>query len=54
MDIEVLARFYHEADLPCRYQRVAAAVERGIREGLFLPGNALPTQRALADALKLT
>ena len=54
MNIEVLARFYQEADAPCRYQRVAAAVERGIREELFLPGTALPTQRALADALKLT
>ena len=54
MNIEVLVRFYQEADEPCRYQRVAAAVERGIREGLFLPGTALPTQRALAEALELT
>ena len=54
MNIEVLAHFYQEADEPCLYQRVAAAVERGIREELFLPGTALPTQRALADALKLT
>lgn len=54
MDIDVLVRFYQESDAPCRYQRVAAAVERGIREGLFLPGSALPTQRALAEALDLT
>lgn len=54
MDIEVLVRFYQEADAPCRYQRVAAALERGIREGFFLPGSALPTQRALAEALNVT
>jgi len=54
MNIDALIRFYQESDAPCRYQRVAAAIERGIREGLFLPGAALPTQRTLAEALKLT
>ena len=54
MDIAVLARFYEEADAPCRYQRVGRALESAIRQGLCLPGEALPTQRALAEALGLT
>ena len=54
MDIAVLARLYEEADAPCRYQRVSRALESAIQQGLCLPGEALPTQRALADALGLT
>ncbi len=54
MDIQTVIRLYEEADMPCRYQRVAAALEAGIAQGLFLPEEALPTQRALADALGLT
>lgn len=49
-----LHTLYDEADAPCRYQRVAAALEEAIREGLFKPGDALPTQRALAAELKVT
>ena len=49
-----LRALYEEADAPCRYQRVAAALEEGIRRGLFRPGDALPTQRALAAALGVT
>ena len=47
-----LRTLYDEADAPCRYQRVAAALEEAIREGLFKPGDALPTQRALAAELE--
>ena len=49
-----LRTLYDEADAPCRYQRVAAALEEAVREGLFKPGDALPTQRALAAELKVT
>ena len=54
MDIAAFARLYEEADAPCRYQRVSRALESAIQRGLCLPGEALPTQRALADALGLT
>ena len=54
MEITDLARLYQEADAPCRYQRVSKALESAIRQGLCLPGEALPTQRALAEALGLT
>lgn len=53
-DIQPLIRLYEEADLPCRYQRVAAAVQAAIDQGLYLPEEALPTQRELAEALGLT
>lgn len=52
--VQNLRALYEEADAPCRYQRVAAALEEGIRKGLFSPGDALPTQRALAAALGIT
>ena len=54
MEIATLAHLYEEADAPCRYQRVSKALESAIRQGLCLPGEALPTQRALAEALGLT
>ena len=54
MEISLLCRLYEEADAPCRYQRVSKALEAAIRQGLCLPGEALPTQRALAEALGLT
>ena len=54
MEISLLCRLYEEADAPCRYQRVSKALEAAIRQGLCLPGEALPTQRALAEALRLT
>lgn len=37
-----------------KYLAVADAVERGIGEGLLVPGEALPTQRELAEALGVT
>lgn len=49
-----LRTLYENADPPCRYQRVAAALEAAIRQGLFKPGDALPTQRALAAELGVT
>ena len=54
MELAELVRLYAEADASCRYQRVALALENGIRQGLAQPGTALPTQRALAEALGLT
>lgn len=54
VDLQTLLRLYREADMPSRYQKVTAALEAGITQGLFLPGEALPTQRALASALGLT
>ena len=53
-DLHNLLELYEKADAPCRYQRVAAALEEAIRKGLFRPGDALPTQRALAAALGIT
>lgn len=49
-----LRQLYESSDAPCRYQKVAAALEEGIRQGTFLPGDALPTQRALASLLGIT
>lgn len=49
-----LRALYEESDAPCRYQRVALALEAGIRQGIFRPGDALPTQRALAAGLGIT
>lgn len=53
-DFQTFIHLYEEAAQPCRYQKVAAALEAGIEQRLFLPGQALPTQRALAAALGLT
>ena len=50
----LLKGFYQNADTPCRYQKVASALEEAIRQGLLQPGNALPTQRALAAELGIT
>ena len=52
--LQKLRRLYEESDAPCRYQRVAGALEACIREGPFRPGDALPTQRALASHLGIT
>lgn len=52
--LQKLRRLYEESDAPCRYQRVAGALEACIREGTFRPGDALPTQRALASHLGIT
>lgn len=54
MDIHIVTKLYEDACSPCRYQKVAEALETGIRQGLLLPGDALPTQRALAEALGVT
>ncbi|WP_294447958.1 PLP-dependent aminotransferase family protein [uncultured Mailhella sp.] len=49
-----LRELYEESGAPCRYQRVAEALEVSIRQGVFRPGDALPTQRALAARLNVT
>lgn len=54
MNTQAVKALYEEADAPCRYQRIAAALEAGIRGGILKPGDALPTQRALATELGLT
>ena len=49
-----LRELYEHSGAPCRYQRVAEALEESIRQGTFRPGDALPTQRALAAWLNVT
>ncbi|MCQ2444125.1 MAG: GntR family transcriptional regulator [Mailhella sp.] len=53
MDISVFQELYGESE-GCRWQKVLGAVEEGMRRGLLMPGDALPTQRSLAESLGVT
>lgn len=52
--LKIMTTLYEEVSASCRYQRIAAAIEEGMRRNLLKAGDALPTQRALAAALHLT
>lgn len=52
--LHMLHELYKQADAPCLYQRVTFAIEEGIKQGLFKPGDALPTQRAMAAEIGIT
>ena len=52
--LQIMKTLYKESSASCRYQRIAAAIEEGLRRNLLKAGDALPTQRALAGALQLT
>ncbi|MDD6087994.1 MAG: PLP-dependent aminotransferase family protein [Desulfovibrionaceae bacterium] len=54
LDPEILIRLYHESEETHRYRKLSEALRKGIHCGLFLPGDILPSQRVLADALNIT
>lgn len=49
-----LAALYRPSQGEAKYLSIADAIERGVEEGLLAPGSALPTHRALAEALGVT
>lgn len=52
--MQKLQELYAESGDGTKYMRLMHAIEQGIGQGLLLPGEALPTQRDLAEALRVT
>lgn len=53
-NMQKLQELYAESSGGTKYMRLLHAIEQGISQGLLLPGEALPTQRDLAEALRVT
>lgn len=49
-----LRQLYEENTFGSKYMGILHAIEQGIAQGILLPGEALPTQRELAEALHVT